>query len=234
MTTLRMMLKYALSKTIRGEKTTLSYSDLRTLLATMANAVKKRHIAPGTIANNFAPFAGNQIMLGRMPGAAGEHHNDLKEQYFGASKYQRDLLDIWWKQQGFTKLLLDNQRKEARRHANIEVGEVCLLIRDNRVCGTYKLRQVLREKTSMKGQTRTIKMGYEWEEISAGIQRLVLLVPTYVVELLRTPANYDFRLPGACCPRSPLNTYEQGDDAADVLPRRSLRLPETVMKVEDT
>ena len=123
------------------------------------------------------------MLLGRMPGTAGEHHNDLKEQYYGASKYQRNLLNIWWKQQGFTRLPPGNQRRAARRHANIEVGEICLLTRDNRVCGTYKLRRVLREKTSMKGQTRTIKMGYEWEEIGAGIQSLVLLVPTYGVEL---------------------------------------------------
>ena len=90
------------------------------------------------------------------------------------------------------------------------------------------------DKTSSRGQTRTTKMGYEWEEIGAGMQRLVLLVPTFGVELLRKPANYNFGLPGTCCPRSPPDTYEQGDDAAEMLSGRSLQLPETSMKVKDS
>ena len=59
-------------------------------------------------------------------------------------------------------------------------------------------------------------------------------MPNDRVELLRTSTNHDFRLPGACCPRLPLGTAEQDDDAADVMPKGSLRLLETTMKVKDT
>ena len=197
----------------------------------MANAVKERPVARWTLANNFVPLKGNQILIGGKPGAAVEHHDDLKEQYFGASKYQRDLLDMWWKQQGFTSLLPYNRLKKDKRHANIEVGYVCLLMQDNCVRGTYRLCRLLRDETSTRGQSRAVKVGYEWEEISVGVQRLV---PTYRVKLRRMSAIYDFGLPRACCPGSPSNADEQDADAADVLPRRSLRLPETAMMVEDT
>ena len=91
-----------------------------------------------------------------------------------------------------------------------------------------------RDETSTRGQIRTAKVGYEWEEIGAGVQRLVLLVPNYGVDLLRMPAKYNFGLPRAYCPMSPSDADEQDADAADVLPGRSLGLPETVMKVKDT
>ena len=81
---------------------------------------------------------------------------------------------------------------------------------------------MLRDETSTRSQIRTAKVGYEWEEIGAGVQRLVLLVPTYGVELLRAPANHNFGLPGARCRRSPSDADEQDDDAADVLPGRIL------------
>ena len=202
-TALRVTIKYALAKTVQGEKTTSSYRYLCTLLATMANAVKERHVAMRALANDFAPLAGNQMLLGRMPGAAGEHHNDLMEQYLGASKYQHKLLDRWWMQPGFARLLPNNQQREARRRANNEVGEIRLLTRDNRVCGIYRLCRVLRDKTSTRGQVKITRMGYKWEEIGTGMQRLVLLVPNHGVELLTIPANYDLGMPGACCPRLP-------------------------------
>ena len=67
-----------------------------------------------------------------------EHRDDLKEQYCGPSKCQRDLLDMWWtkwKQQGFASLLPLNRRKKARRHADIKVGGLCLLSYDKDVYG---------------------------------------------------------------------------------------------------
>ena len=95
---------------------------------------------------------------------------------------------------------------------------------------------------------RTVRVGYKegrsladrryepgpWTENDVDVHRLVLLVPTSKVELLRMSFNYGFELPGASCPELPSDIAEQDDDAADVLPRRSPRLPETAMKVKDT
>ena len=105
-----------------------------------------------------------------------------------------------WKQQGFVSLQPYTHLKKARKHANIKVGDVCLLRYDN---GSYRPCQVLRNKISTNGQTRTVKVGYEeghglssrknestpWKEIGGGVQRLVLLVPADKVELLRMAFN---------------------------------------------
>ena len=108
------------------------------------------------------------------------------------------------------------------------------------VYGTCRLCQVLRNEISTIGLMRTVKVGYKdghslaarkneptpQKEIVVDVQRLVLLVSTDKVELLMMSANYDFGLPGACCPGLPLDTAEQDDNTTDNLPKRSLRLPE--------
>ena len=78
---------------------------------------------------------------------------------------------------------------------------------------------MLRNEIFMTGQMRTVKVGYAEKEIVISVQRLVLLMPTDEVKLLRRTAEYGFQLPGACCPRLPSDTAEQDDVAADVLPR---------------
>ena len=132
-----------------------------------------------------------------------EHLDNLEEQYFGASKYQRDLLNMWWKrwrQQGFASLQSYNRLKKARRYANIDVGDVGLLSYNN---GTYRPCQVLRNEISTSGQTQMVKVGCEEghslssrkneptpsKEIVVGVLRLVLLMPTNKVELLRMSFN---------------------------------------------
>ena len=217
---LKVALECVLSRMLHGEELTLSYSNLCTLLAVVENAVNKRSVALRTLTDNFEPLTANQMLLGGTPGAAVEHCDDLEERNFGASKHQRDLFDIWWKrwkQQGFTSLLPYSHLKKDRRHANIEVGDVCLLNYDNMVFGTCRLCQVLRNEISTCGQRRTVRVGYEeghslagrknegtpQKEIVVSVQRLVLLVPTDKMELPRTFTTYDFGVLGACRPRLP-------------------------------
>ena len=51
--------------------------------------------------------------------------------------------------------------RKDQRHANLEVGDVCLLNHDNKVCGTYKLCRVLTTKNSAGSLVRTVKVGYK-------------------------------------------------------------------------
>ena len=207
---------------LSGEEPTLSYGDLCTLLTTVANTVNERPIA---LVDNFTPLIMNQVLLGKTPEASMEPHDDLEKLCFGASNYQRVLLDTWWKWwkcHGFTSLLPYKRLKKDKTHANLAVGDVCLFNQDNDVCGTYKLCQVLQNKISTRGQMRTVKEGYEEDcslagrknkstprkEIVVGVQRLELLMPTDKVDLLRMSANYDFELPGAYCPWLPSDTAE--------------------------
>ena len=116
-----------------------------------------------------------------------EHHDHLKEQCCGASKYQRDLRNAWgkqWKHQGFASILAYHHLKETKRHANLE-AETCAVNQDLH-------RQP----------------GGGDQEIETDMQRLVLLGSTDKMELLRMSTNYDFRPPGACCPWLPSCTAE--------------------------
>ena len=234
----KVMLKYLLAKMLNEEETSLSYSDLCTVLAMVANVVNERPVALWTLVDDaFVPLSVKQLLFGRTHEASFEHRDDLEEQWFRASKYQRDLLDMWWKQwkeKGFASLLLHGRLKKIMTHANIEVRDVCLLNQDNKVCGTYKLCRVLRNEISTSGQMRMVKVGYEEIEIDVGVQKLVLLVPTDEVELLRMSTEYSFELPGACCPGLHSDTAEQDDGAADMLPRRSLRFANKAKKVKVT
>ena len=94
--------------------------------------------------------------------------------------------------------------------------------------------QVLRNQISTTGQMRKAKVGYEEKEFVVSVQRPMLLRPTGDAKLLRMPTDGNFKLPGACCLGLPADTAEQGDGAADVEPRRSLRLREKANQVKDT
>ena len=122
--------------------------------------------------------------------------------YFGASRYQQDLLNLWWKlwkEQGFASLPPYSHLTEAKRLDSFEVGDVCLLNYDNKVCGTYRLCRVLSTKTTTGRLTRKIKVGYKERragrkyehrpltEVEIDMQRLALLVPTNKMEQLREP-----------------------------------------------
>ena len=85
MKALKVTLKYVLSRTLRGEEPTLSYSNLFTLLAMVVNVVNGQPVTLWALADYFAPFTVNQMLLGRTPGAAAEDHDDLDKQCFGAS-----------------------------------------------------------------------------------------------------------------------------------------------------
>ena len=65
-TTLRMTIKCAFSRMIRGERMTQSYHNLRTLLATMTLATKERHVAPCNLPKDCAPLVENQMLLRKM------------------------------------------------------------------------------------------------------------------------------------------------------------------------
>ena len=101
---LKVTLKYVLSRTLRREEPALSYIDLCKLLTMAANAVNEQPVALWSQVDDFTLLTANRMPIGRMPKAAGEHLNDPEEQYVGASKHQRNLFNMWWKQQGFASL----------------------------------------------------------------------------------------------------------------------------------
>ena len=142
-------LKHANFGTLRGEEPALSYIDLCRLFAMAANAVNKRPIALLSQADNFPPLTAIRMPVRRMTGVAVEHRDDPEQQYLDANKHQRDLFNMWWKQQGYVSLRTHSRLMKARRHVNIKVGDVCLLRYGN---GTYRPCQLLRTKITTNGQ----------------------------------------------------------------------------------
>ena len=95
-----------------------------------------------------------------------------------------------WKQVGFVSLLPYPEIKHAKRHQNLQVGDVCLVYYDNKVKGTYRLCIVVEAVNSRDDIVRTVKVGFRPRrhcgaggyvstplfELEVAVQRLVLLV----------------------------------------------------------
>ena len=106
----------------------------------VANVVNDQPVTLRPLTDNkFMPLTVNQLLLGRTSETPLQPQAVQEEQYIGAGRYQQDLLNMWWKlwkEQGLASLLPYGHLKEAKRHANLEVGDVCLLNYDNKVCET--------------------------------------------------------------------------------------------------
>ena len=61
-----------------------------------ANMVNDQPVALRSLTDNdFVPLTVSQLLLGRTSGAPLEDQAVQEEQYFGASRYQEDLLNMW-------------------------------------------------------------------------------------------------------------------------------------------
>ena len=138
---------------------------------------------------------------------------------------EEKVLDRWWMQQGFTRILPDCHQIKARGRTNIKVGENCLLNLDNGAFRIYRLCRVLRNKTSTTGRIRKNRTGYEWEEISAGARKLVFLGPNPGMELLKTSSKFDFGMLETSC-LGHLRCLRAGQGCVNALPRRRTVTPE--------
>ena len=94
----KVTLKQMLSKTLSGDKLTLTYDELCTVLTMAANVVNDPPIALRTRTHgNLVPRTVNQLLSGRASGAVMEPHAVQDELYIGASRNQQDLLNLCWK-----------------------------------------------------------------------------------------------------------------------------------------
>ena len=130
----------------------------------------------------FVPLTEDQLLQGRNTRGLLQPQVGQDTQSLGTSRHQQDLVSLWWnqwKEQGFDEKLVYNYQKETQRHANLK-EELCTVNQDlNR------------------------RLGEEDQDIEIGVQQMDLLGSTDKVEPLGTPYNYDFKLPGACCPELP-------------------------------
>ena len=191
-------LRHMLMTTLVSGKPTLSYAELLTVLAQVANIVNDRPIwAKVLTEGDMVPLTVNQLILGRTSTSPPCQDEEMGEEgeFRASSGFIDNLLNTWWslwKQQGFASLLPYNRLKDEKRHKNLREGDVCLLQYENKVKNTYRLCRVKEVKVSEDGLVRTVTIVYRAKRkgkvlpyvsvplttMDVAIQRLVLLVPS--------------------------------------------------------
>ena len=188
-------LEHMLMTTLVSGKPTLSYAELLTVLAQVANIVNDRPLFVKEMREDepIVPITVNQLLLGKTSTVRCDDEDLEVGDFRACSAYADHLLDTWWshwKQQGFASLLPYPELKHAKRHKNLQVGDVCLIYYDNKVKGTYRLCIVLEVSRSRDDIVRTVKVGFRprrhcgpgrfkpvpLDTMTVAVQRLVLLV----------------------------------------------------------
>ena len=101
------------------------------------------------------------LLLGRTSTVVNESAEEEKEEEMMLPRrlaYMEELLDAWWSQwsrQVFPSLVPYQCYKDAKRHTNIGVGDVCLLRYDGRIKDTYRMCRVISVKSDKSGIVRT-------------------------------------------------------------------------------
>ena len=170
---------------------------MQSLLSQAANIVNDRPLFVEELREGepIIPITVNNLLLGKTSTTRRVRKDPGVRDYKACSAFANNLLDSWWsqwKQQGFTSLLPYPELKHAKRHQNLKVGDVCLLLYDNKVKGTYRLCVVVDTNTwhEKDNITRTVKVsfrprrhsglgpyeGIRLFEMYVAVQRLVLLV----------------------------------------------------------
>ena len=122
------MLKTSRSATVptsavNGEKPTLNYAELGTLLAKAANIINDRPIGVKNLSEDeLVPLTVNQLLLGRTSSTPPPDSELPKEDFRAAGMYLHNLTQMWWRlwmEQGFATLLPYYRHKDTKRHKNL-------------------------------------------------------------------------------------------------------------------
>ena len=188
---------HMLTATLIGGKPTINYAELQTILSQAANIVNDRPIGVKGLREGepIVPLTVNQLLLGRTSSRGVlDEEEVVVEDFSVCSAYGDKLLDTWWsmwRQQGFSSLLPYYKYKDAKRHRDMQVGDICNLFYDNKVKGTYRLCQVVKLYPSDDGLVRRVDVGFRprrscgsgayksvpLDIMNVTVQRLVLIVP---------------------------------------------------------
>ena len=182
---------HMLASTVNGEKPTLNYAELGTLLAKAANVVNDRPIGVKSLTEDeLVPITVNQLLLGRTSSSPPPDHEMPGENYRAAKTHLDSLTQMWWNlwmEQGFPTLLPYYKYKDTKRHQNLRVNNICLIKYETKVASTYRLCRMSKLLHSDDGLVRTVevrqgnkkptKKNQPGKVLVTAVQRLMLLVP---------------------------------------------------------
>ena len=181
-------------------ETSLNYAELQVVLAKAANIANNRPIGVRSLTEeDIQAITPNMLLLGRTSTITNMNVKDDDEESQqvlpGWLSYLEQLLSAWWSQwskQVFPNLVPYQRYKDAKRHRNICVGDVCLLCYDGKIKDTYRICRVVETKKDDQGVVRTVKVQLRPQDVrekllpyksktpciqETGVQRLVLIVP---------------------------------------------------------
>ena len=166
-------------------------------MARAANIANDRPVGIRSLTNDdFVPVTPNQLLIGRTSTAVVNYEPGDDDNLTRRGKYQEELLQTWWNQyhtQVFSSLLPYQRYKDAKRHENLAVGDVCLVKADNKIRASYRLCRIVEVTLDAEGLVRTVKiryrprdkrekvLPYKYKEpvvTDMAIQKLVLICPT--------------------------------------------------------
>ena len=187
-------LNHLLGSTLIGMKPTLNYAELQCVLSRAADIINDRPLGVRYLTNeDLVPITPNQLLQGRTTTARKQPTAEEIESFSHISKYQDELLSVWWKtwiHQVFPSLLPYNKYKDTKRNSNLKEGDVCLLKYDSKVKARYKLCIVSVILPHDDGTVRTVRVKYRASqkkedalpyiprpltELEVAVQRLVLI-----------------------------------------------------------
>ena len=203
------ILKATLQHTVA--QTSLNFAELQVVLARAADIANNRPVGVKCLnESDVQALTPNMLLLGRTSTVGNEMINkEEEEDEEGAAQvlpgrlaYMEELLDAWWAQwnrQVFPNLVPHQDYKKAKRHTNLEVGDICLLRYDGRIKDTYRMCRIAAVKEDEHGVVRTVEVQMRPRDSrdallpyrskqpilqQTGVQRLVLIVPAEQVKQL--------------------------------------------------
>ena len=185
--------------------------------------------------DELVPLTVNQLLLGRTAAVEPTQVEVDPEGYVTSDQYLRELMSVWWKlwrQRALPHLLPYYKWEEARRHRNLQPGDVCMMLYESKVVGSYRLCRVIKAEPSEDKCVCTVTVGYllrknvkqivyhpvPLEEKEVAIQRLVLLVPVEEQQNNEQAAQQDHVYTNFCQELSP----DEQPRARTSTPTRSL------------
>ena len=127
-------------------ETSLTFAELQVVLSGAADIANNRPVGVRNLnEGDLQAITPNMLLIGRTSTVANEvveEKEDEEQMLPHRLTYLNELLDAWWSQwnhQVFPNLVPYQRFKDARRHRNIQVGDVCLLRYDGKIKDTYRL-----------------------------------------------------------------------------------------------
>ena len=163
------------------------------VLTQVANITNDRPIGIHHLTEDeLVPLTVNQLLLGRNS-TQKPCYNDEGDltTLSGAREFHQQLITAWWnmwKEQSFPYLLPFYSRADAKKHDNLEIGDVCQLKYADKVSRHYRLCIVVKTLLSKDGVVRTVIIALNnhrakgtqvlaKDEMEVGAQRLCLILP---------------------------------------------------------